>query len=165
MRHPSAPQVDSRRHRACSQYLPGERTNDEPLPCDAANAFQTHPAPAPASWPERPLVGVQMANGFSHCRDRLVVLPPESRSLYRLAERLWNLIPVVAAKDSWRLHELSAVASQASAAYRVLPEHRSSCDAPVVSGRPTSVVVHGLPQRRAIRLSCFAGGLADCSGY
>ena len=56
-----------------------------------------------------------MANAFGDQCDRFVVLPPEDRSLDRLAKRLRKLIPVVAAKDSWRLHELSAVASQAFA--------------------------------------------------
>lgn len=56
--------------------------------------------------PARQFVVVQIANGFGYHRDRFVVLPPEGRSLYSLAERLWKLIPMVAAKDSWRLREL-----------------------------------------------------------
>src|SRR5215469_2225633 len=99
--------------------------------------------------PAQQFVVVQIANGFSDYGDRFVVLPPEGRSLNRLAQRLWKVIPVVAAKDNRRLRELSAVASQTLAACRVLSEHRSSCDAPGVSGRPTSVVGRGLSQRRA----------------
>ena len=100
--------------------------------------------------PARQFVSVQIANGFSDCGDRFVVLPPEGRPLYRLAERLWKVIPMVAAKDSWRLRELSAVASQAFGACRLLSEHRSSCDTPGVSGRPTFVVGRGISKERGL---------------
>ena len=73
---------------------------------------------------------VQKANAFGDQGDRFVVLPPKGRPLYRIAERRWKVIPMVAAKDSWLLRELSAVASQTFEACRVLSEHRSSCDAP-----------------------------------
>jgi hypothetical protein len=53
-------------------------------------------------------VVVKKVNAFGDQGDRLVVLPPEDRSLNRLAKRIRKLIPVVAVKDIWRLHELSA---------------------------------------------------------
>jgi hypothetical protein len=120
---------------------------DEPLPYDAANAFAI--TSRTCAGVMRRSVVVQMANGFGDQCDCFVVLPPEGRLLYRLAERLRKLIPVVAAEDSRRLRELSAVASQTFAACRVLSEHLSSCNSPRVSGRPTSVVGRGLSQWRA----------------
>jgi hypothetical protein len=101
------------------------------LPYDAANAFSITRAPALASWPAWCSVVAQIANGFGDYGDRLVVLPPDGRSLYRLAERLRKVIPMVAAKDSWRLQGPSAVASQAFTVCRALSQHRSSA----ISGR------------------------------
>ena len=69
-------------------------------------------------------VVVQIANAFGDQGNRFVVLPPEDRYLYRLAERLWKLIQVVMAKDSWRFHEHSAAASQALSACRPSSRHR-----------------------------------------
>jgi hypothetical protein len=69
-------------------------------------------------------VVVKIVNAFGDQGDRLVVLPPEDRSLTRLAERLWKLIPVVAAKDGRRFHKLRAAASQALAACRPSSRHR-----------------------------------------
>src|SRR6516225_5616001 len=86
--------------------------------------FRSRPARALASWPAGRFVDVQIANGFGDHGDRLVVLPPEGRSPYRLAKRLWKLIPVVTAKDSWRLHKLRAAVSQTLAACRPLSRHR-----------------------------------------
>ena len=69
---------------------------------------------------------VQIANAFGDQGDRLVVLPPEDRYPYRLAELLRKLIPMVTAKDRRRFHELRATVSQALAACRPSSRHRLS---------------------------------------
>src|SRR5262249_6708165 len=76
------------------------------------------------SSPARRFVVVQIANAIGDQGDRFVVLLPEDRYLYRLAERLRKLVPMVTAKDSWRFHELRATVSQALAACRPLSSHR-----------------------------------------
>ena len=95
------------------------------------------------------------------------MLPPEDRSLYRLAERLRKLIPVVAAKDSWRFHEPRAAGSQTLAASRLSSRHRllgtpaaPSCakTRPSQSGRPKSL---GRTRARRWYRRCFdPGGLS-----
>jgi hypothetical protein len=94
----------------------------------------------------RRFVVVQIAIGFGDQDDRFVVLPPEDRSRYRLAERIRKLMPMVTAKDSRRFHECRASVGQARAACSPLSGHRSSCNRPQIAGRPTSVVGRGLSQ-------------------
>ena len=67
---------------------------------------------------------VQIVISFGDQGDRFVVLPPENRSLKRLAKRLRKRIPMVTAKDSRRFHELRATVSQALAVCRFLSRHR-----------------------------------------
>ena len=63
---------------------------------------------------------------------------PQDRSLDRLAKRLRKLIPVVAAKDSQRFHELRATISQALAPCRPLSRHRLPGTVPVHSCAKTA---------------------------
>ena len=73
---------------------------------------------------------VQIVNAFGDQGNRLVVLPPEDGYPYRLAELLRKLIPMVAAKGSWRFDELRAAVSETLPPCRRLSEHRLSCNRP-----------------------------------